>query len=147
MPILMRFGRQLSAMALFAGLVACDRESPAYSHIKDLPEAQWDSYASTLPIGQRLDLHKEIMNRSGHNPTMTIRLSFSSQPEETYKAINLRLKSGDKSRYYSTILYEIDGRRKFKICSQPDRKVIQDYLWSIATDAVKNEDRPDFYRC
>lgn len=147
MPILNPSRKQLGAVILFAGLAACDRGSPAYQHIKDLPAAQWDSYASSLPIEQRLDLHKEIMDRSGHNPTMTIRFSFSSQPKDTYNSIIKRIKSGDKSIYYSAIIFAIDGEHNFRICTQPDRKIIQDYLWHVATDAVKDEHRPDFYTC
>jgi len=143
----MRFGRQLLVVVVIAGLTACDRGSPAYRHIKDLPESQWDSYAATLPIEQRLDLHKEIMERSGHNPQMTIRFSFSSQPDETYKAIINRLKSGDRSRYYSTIIYAIDGSKNFKICSQPDRKIIQDYLSGITGYPEQQKYQPDFYDC
>ena len=104
MSVLVRAHWQLLVLAVVIGLAACSSGSPEYRHIKDLPWQEWDSYASTLPIERRLDLHKEIRERSIH-PQMTIQLSFESQPRETYRAIVNRIKSGDTSRYYLDIIY------------------------------------------
>lgn len=128
MPILTAAGRWILLIIATLAMMSCNRGSPSYEHIKDLPESQWESYAATLPIEQRLDLHKEIMDRSGHNPVMTIRFAFSSDPDAAYRAIVRRLKTGDDSRYYSTILYAIDGSEGFEICAQADRKIVQSYL-------------------
>lgn len=147
MPILTHFGRLLFVVVTAASLAACNRGSPAYRHIKDLPESQWDSYASTLSVEQRLDLHKEIMERSGHNPPMTISESFKDKPQKTYDELVKRLQSGDESRYYLSIFYSVDRASTFSICDQPNRKVVQTYLRKIATDAVSPADRPDFYSC
>jgi hypothetical protein len=147
MPILTHFGRQLLVVVAIAGLTACDRGSPAYRHIKDLPYSEWDRYAASLPIEQRLVLNKEIRERSGHNPQMTIEASFSSQPAETYKSIVNRIRNGDTSRYYLGIIYEINRSPEFKICSQPDRKVVQAYLSGITGYPGQERDQPDFYSC
>lgn len=129
-----------------AALAGCDHGSPEYTHIRNLPYAQWNRYASTLPVEKRLNLHKEIM-RSGHNPQMTIVSSFVDRPQETYQSLVRRITAGDNSRYYLPVIFEIDGRGNFTICDQKDRKILQEYLWSIATNAVKTGDRPTFYTC
>ncbi|WP_139149939.1 hypothetical protein [Sphingobium yanoikuyae] len=147
MSVLMRPSRPLLIAAAMIALAGCDRGSPAYRHIKDLPDSEWESYASTLPMEERLNLHKEIMERSGHNPIMTIRFAFSSQPAEAYRSIVQRLKSGDNSRYYSSVIYAIDGSRGFKVCSQADRKIVQDYLAGITGYPGQKEAQPDFYTC
>lgn len=137
-----------AALGLAAfGLVGCDRGSSEYQHIDDLPYSQWESYAQTLPLEERLDLHNEIMERSGHNPLMTISGSFSDDPQKTYDAIVSRIDSGDTSRSYVRILYEINRQGDFAICGQPNRKAVQGYLWDMATDAVQPKDRADFYTC
>lgn len=147
MPILTHFGRQLLVVVAIAGLTACYRGSPAYRHIKDLPYSEWDRYAASLPIEQRLDLNKEIRERSGHNPQMTIEASFSSQPAETYKSIVNRIRNGDTSRYYLGIICEINRSPEFKICSQRDRKIVQAYLSGITGYPGQERDQPDFYSC
>lgn len=129
-----------------ASMAGCDRGSPAYNHIKDLHYTQWESYAVTLPIDKRLDLHKEIMERSGHNPPMTIEFSFSAEPSETYNLIVKRLRNGDRSRYYQGVIYDIN-RSSFKICAQPDRRIVQEYLLGITGYPGHEKDRPDFYTC
>jgi hypothetical protein len=116
-------------------------------HIKDLPYSEWDRYAASLPIEQRLDLNEEIRDRSGHNPQMTIEASFSAQPSETYKSIVNRIRKGDTSIYYLGIIYEINRSPEFEICSQPDRKIVQDYLSGITGYPGQELDEPDFYNC
>ena len=133
------------------GLTACQPSSPAYRHIKSLPYTQWEAYAATFPIEQRLDLHKEIRQRSGHNPKMTIEAIFATQPQETYRAIVKRLKSGNQSRFHMGVLYEIDASAGFKICDQPDIKIVQDYLAELSADFPAQPGigflDPDFYTC
>ena len=129
------------------GLGACDSGSPEYLHVKGLPYSDQGRYAATLPLERRLDLQNEIISRSIHNPRPRIESSFSTQPIQTYRSILRRIQKGDRSFSYVDVLYEIDGSKTFKICSQKDRKIVQEYLWYHATDAVKNEDRPDFYTC
>jgi len=139
--------RTLFALAALACLASCDRGTPAYQQIKELPYSQWDQYAASLPIERRLDLHKEIMERSGHNPKMTIEASFRAEPRETYSAIVKRIKMGDNSRYYLGVIYEINRSRGFRICSQPDRSIVQSYLSGIAEYPGHLRLRPDFYSC
>ena len=147
MPISNRRSNQLLAIAALASLASCDRGSPTYNKIKDLPYSQWDSYAATLPIEQRIELHKEIMERSGPNPKMTIEASFSDKPNETYRSIVKHLRSGDKSRYYLGIIYEINRSPSFKLCNQPDRKIVQDYLGGMPRYPEQSKSQPDFYTC
>jgi hypothetical protein len=128
-------------------LSGCGDESSAYRHIKQLPYSEWNSYATDLPLAERMSLHKEITKRSGHNPKMTIVSSFFNNPEETYKIIVDSVKSGDKGRYYLDIIYEINRNPAFDMCEKQDRMVVQRYLWSLATDAVRKENRPKFYSC
>lgn len=132
------------AIFMFTG---CDSGSQPYNQIKDLPYTRWDSYAATLPLEQRLDLHKEIMSHAGHNPLNTIEGSFANQPVETYKSIVKRIRHGDKSRYYIGVIYEINRSSEFKICSQPDRAILQSYLDGFI--GYPNHERydPDFYSC
>lgn len=147
MPVL---GRTVRAALLVAvlSLAACgDRGSPEYQHIEELPYSEWESYAHTLPLEERLDLHNEILARSGHNPLMTISGAFDDEPQKVYDAIVGRISSGDVRRSYVRILYEINRQDDFSICDQPNRKVVQDYLWDMATDAVQPKDRADFYTC
>ena len=133
---------------MILGLISCyNRGSSEYEHIEDLPHPEWENYARTLPLEQRLDLHKEIMERSGHNPLMTISGAFNNQTERTYRLIVDRLVAGDRSRHYVRVLYEINRQDDFEICDQPDREIVQTYLWDLATDAVPPDRRPDFYRC
>jgi hypothetical protein len=129
------------------GLAGCGRGTPSYRHIKDLPYSEWDRYAASLPVEEALDLQKEIRQRSGHNPKMTIEGSFTSRPVETYKAVVRRIRSGDTSRYYQGVIYAIDESPNFKICSQPDRKVVQSYLASRTGYPGNERYRPDFYTC
>jgi hypothetical protein len=147
MPVLSRWGRALLIPVALVGLAGCDRGSTAYQHIKGLPYSQWDRYAASLPLEERLDLHKEIMERSGHNPQMTIEASFSTQPAETYKSIVNRIRHGDKNRYYLGVIYEINRSPQFKICSQSDRSVVQSYLFGIAGYPGQERYQPDFYSC
>jgi hypothetical protein len=126
---------------------ACSKPSPEYQHIRDLPYDQWPAYGKTLPIKKRLDLQMEIVKRSGHPPSMDMVPAFRADPAETYKEIVNRLKSGDRSHYYRTILYEIDGSNGFEICSQPDRRIVQGFLIGISTPAVRSDHRPKFYTC
>jgi hypothetical protein len=147
MPILKNWERRLLVLVALASLTGCDRGSPAYRHIKDLPYSQWDRYATSLPLEQRLDLHKEIMEQSGHNPQMTIEASFSAQPTETYKSVINRIRHGDKSRYYLGIIYEINRSPGFKVCSQPDRAVVQSYLSGIEGYPGQAQHQPEFYSC
>ena len=146
MPVLKSGQLALSAL-IIVGLGGCDRGTPAYRHIKDLPYSEWDRYAASLPIEQALDLQKEIRKRSGHNPQMTINGSFSSRPAETYKSIVRRIKNGDTSRYYLGAIYEINRSPKFKICSQPDRSVLQSYLAGMTGYPGQKQHQPDFYTC
>ena len=147
MPILKKLGRAVLVSFALVGLVACEQESLAYRHIKDLPLSKWESYSLTLPVEERLNLQKEIMERSGHNPQMTIEGAFSKQPDETYKAIVRRLKNNDRSRYYLSVLYEINRSPNFKICSQPDRKIVQTYLLTVVDYPEGGRFHPDFYSC
>lgn len=128
-------------------LAACSRGSTEYRHIKDLPYSEWNTYASTLPIGERLDLHKEIMERTWHTPKALIVESFDNAPKRTYDELIRRIRNGDTNRFYLPVLYEINQSSDFKICQQPDRKVIQGYLAGTATGAVNPNYRPDFYTC
>lgn len=132
---------------MLAGVSGCDRGSSNYQHIKALPYDQWNSYAATLPVGRRLTLHKEIMERSGHNPINTISESFNTDPKETYAEIVQRLKAGDRSSFYLSVIYAIDRSPTFSVCEQPDRKIVQQFLKDNMTDEVKPEHRPDFYSC
>lgn len=129
------------------GLAGCERGSPQYQRIEELPHSQWISYAESLPLDQRLSLHKEIMERSSHNPVMTISEAFDDEPKNTYDLIVKRLKGGDKNRHYLLILYEINRQKDFKICNQEDRRIVQNYLWRISTDAVEPGNRVNFYTC
>lgn len=147
MSVLRRWSLLLAVTVALAGLSSCDRGSSNYQHIKTRPPDQWNSYAATLPVDRRLTLHKEIMERSGHNPLNTISESFGADPQETYANIVKRLKAGDRSRFYLPVIYAINRSPNFKICDQSDRRVVQRFLWDHATDAVKREHRSDFYRC
>lgn len=147
MPVLKKWEWGLLVLVALAGLAGCDRGSPAYRHIKDLPYSQWDRYAASLSVEQRLDLHKEIMERSGHNPQMTIEASFSAQPVETYKSIVNRIRHGDKNRYYLGVIYEINRSPGFKVCSQLDRAIVQSYLSGLGGYPDQEQYRPDFYNC
>lgn len=146
MPVL-KSGQLALSLLIIVGLAGCDRGTPAYRHIKELPYSEWDRYAASLPVEQALDLQKEIRERSGHNPQMTIDGSFSSRPVETYKAIVRRLKNGDNSRYYLGAIYEINRSRGFRICSQPDRSVVQSYLAGMTGYPGQKQNQPDFYTC
>ncbi|MEJ7777004.1 MAG: hypothetical protein WKF52_06440 [Sphingomicrobium sp.] len=147
MSIVKGWKKPLVVLVAITSLTGCDRGSSTYNRINDLPHSEWDIYAATLPVEQRLDLHKEIMERSWHNPLMTISESFNKDPKETYDQLINRLKAGDQSRFYLSVIYSIDESYNFNICDQDDRKVVQSYLRKIATDAVRESDRPDFYRC
>ncbi len=127
-------------------LAGCGRASADYRTLKELPPGEWTQFAARLPIERQLDLYLEVQ-RSSHNPPQTITESFGGKPSETYRALVDRIRRGDTSRHYQGVLYEIDRNPSFAICDQPDRKVVQDFLWSIATNAVKPSDRPAFYRC
>src|SRR5687768_13099798 len=118
----------LGAMALLGG---CDRSSPDYEALQKLPPDQWGHFAVELPIERQLDLHLAVQ-RSSHNPPQTITEAFGAKPDETYRALVNRLEEGDDSRYYQGIFYEIDRSATFSICDQPDRAIVQKYLWSIA---------------
>lgn len=147
MQVLIRPKKLSAGMLAVAALAGCSRGTSEYRHIEDLPYSEWVSYAETLPLGTRLNLHKEILNRDGPNPKMTIISAFDSVPYETYHEITRRIADGDDSRYYLSVLYEINRSEHFSICAQSDRRVVQRYLWRIATNAVQPEHRPDFYRC
>lgn len=148
MPVLSGTAIRATLVVAILSLAGCgDRGSPEYQHIKELPYSEWESYAQALPLEERLDLHGEILERSGHNPLMTISGAFDDEPQETYDAIVRRIGAGDISRSYVRILYEINRQDDFAICDQPNRKVVQDYLWNMATDAVQPKDRADFYTC
>lgn len=147
MPILTRLGRILLSVLALALMAGCDRGTPAYRHIKDLPYSEWDRYAESLPIEQVLDLQKEIWERSGHNPLMTIDHSFSKRPLEAYRSIVKRIEAGDTSRYYLGVIYDIDGSDGFKICAQADRKIVQGYLARITGYPEHWKYQPDFYNC
>src|SRR3954447_3774526 len=116
MPVLTRRGGWATLLALVALLYACDRPSREYRQISKLPYARWDGYASTLPLERRLDLHKEILSRSGPNPPMTIAFSFGRDPAASYRAIVHRLDSGDSDRAYLGLLFAIEGAKGFSIC-------------------------------
>ena len=128
-------------------LSGCGDESSAYRHIKKLPYSEWNKYAAGLPMTERMSLHKEILDKSGHNPKMTITSSFYDDPEESYEAITNAIKRGDKGTYYLDVIYEINRNPDFDMCGKPHRKIAQGYLWSLATDAVKKDERPKFYTC
>lgn len=147
MPVLKRPGRLALMSLVLVGLAGCDRGTPAYRNIKHLPYSEWDRYAASLPIEESLDLQKEIRERSGHNPQMTIEGSFSSRPVETYKSIVRRIKSGDTSRYYLGVIYEINRSPNFRICSQPDRAVVQSYLATMIGYPGEKRNQPNFYTC
>jgi hypothetical protein len=129
------------------GLAGCDHGTPAYRHIKDLPYSEWDRYAASLPIEQALDLQKELREKSGHNPQMTIEGAFANRPVETYNAIVRRIRDGDTSRYYLGVIYEINRSPRFKICSQSDRAVVQTYLSNMNGYPGQKRDQPSFYTC
>ena len=147
MPILTRPIKTTVIALISFSISGCDRPSDSYKHIKRLPESQWENYASTLPLSDRLNLHKEIMTHAGHNPSMTILGSFSKQPFETYQEIVARLSNGDASPHYVSVLYEINRSPNFRICSQRNRKLVQRYLWANATTEVEDRHRPAFYSC
>ncbi|MBB3360367.1 MULTISPECIES: hypothetical protein [unclassified Novosphingobium] len=147
MSILRNWKHGLFVLAMVGCSAGCDRGSPAYRQIEKLPYSEWDRYAASLPIEKRLDLQKEIMERSGANPQMTIEGAFSKQPSETYEALINRIKRGDHSRYYLGVIYEINRSDKFEICSQPDRRIIQSYLRGIAGYPGQERQQPDFYNC
>jgi len=144
MSILKTLALLITFMALLGG---CSRPSEDYQAIKALPEEQWDTYAAGLPIKRRLDLHLEIMSLDGPNPSTTIIGAFAPNPLEAYEEIVRRIRSGTDTRYFVSILYEINRNDQFDICEMDDRKIVQTYLWEYATDAVAPMDRPDFYRC
>lgn len=131
--------------ALISSLAGCDRGSAAYQKITDMPYAEWDQYALSLPIEERLDLHKEIIHRSGHTPPATISEDFQDNPLQTYQSIVRRIKSGDLDEAYIRVLYGIDESNDFKICNQPDRNVVQNYIRQIYVHRIKFE--PPFYSC
>lgn len=147
MSVLTRLWFSIAALLAVVNLAGCDQGSPNYQHIKALPTDQWSRYAATLPVEQRLILHKEIMERSGHNPINTISDSFGADPQESYVDIVGRLKSGDRSRFYLSVIYAINRNPSFQFCEQPDRKIVQQFLKEIETDAVSAENRPAFYNC
>jgi hypothetical protein len=132
---------------VFVALASCDRGTPAYRHIKELPYTEWELYAASLPIEQALDLQKEIWERSSHNPQMTIDGSFSSRPVETYASLVRRIKRGDTSSYYLGVIYAIDRPPHFTICSQPDRSVVQSYLAAFPGYPGAKQYQPNFYTC
>lgn len=143
MPVL-RYSLLAILIVLASG---CSRPSPEYEHIRKLPYDKWPAYGETLPVKERLDLQMEIVKRSGHPPAMDMVPAFKADPLETYKEVVSRISHGDDNRYYREIIYAIDGAKGFEICSQNDRKVVQNYLWHIATPAVPPKDRPAFYSC
>lgn len=147
MQVLKSLAKTIAVGALAIGLVGCEKASPEYERIDKIPYAEWNTFARRLPLNQRLDLHIEIMERSGHNPPMTISESFSDAPQETYALIRNRIEAGAESRYYIPVLYEINRQDNFSICDQEDRKIVQDYLWRFATNAVRPEERANFYTC
>lgn len=116
--------------------------SPEFRQFKRLEYPQNDIYAKSLPIERRLDLYKEVKAWSGHNPIDTVENDFDDQPAQTYEIIKRRIKSGDRSRYYAGVIFDIDGKLGFRICDQPDRADIQSYLASVAPDM----DSPEFRR-
>lgn len=146
MPIL-KLGRLVPLVLIVGGLSACDRGTPNYRHIKELPYSEWDRYAASLPVEQALDLQEEIWRKSGHNPKMTIDESFSDRPAETYKAIVRRIRNGDTGRYYLGVIYNINRSPGFRICSQPDRSIVQSYLAGITGYPGQKKLQPDFYIC
>lgn len=147
MPLLNRAKLGLVVGMAAIGLSGCGRGSPEYKAINHLPYSQWRDYAASLPIDKRLDLSNEIRERSWHTPKNNIEDSFSNEPYYTYKAIIKRIRNQDNSRYYLGIIYDIDGKGGFKICNQPDRKILQMYLSGIARYPGHQENRPDFYNC
>lgn len=147
MPVLKELRWLVWSALIVAGVASCDRGTPAYRHIKDLPVSEWNQYAASLPIEQALDLQREIGERSGHNPKMTIEGSFLSRPTETYASLVRRIKLGDKSRYYLGVFYEINRSPNFKICSQPDRSIVQSYLSTMTGYPGQKQNQPDFYKC
>lgn len=147
MPVLKGSRPIVLSVLILVGAAGCDRGTPAYRQINDLPVSEWDRYAASLPIEQALDLQKEIGERSGHNPQMTIEGSFSGRPTETYASLVRRIRHGDKSRYYLGVFYEINRSPNFKICSQPDRSVVQSYLSTMTGYPGQKQNQPDFYKC
>ncbi len=134
------------AAVFVVALAACHSRSEDYETLRELPPNEWAAFASSLPIERRLDLHVEV-ERSSHNPPHAITEAFSEEPLRTYQTLVERIRAGDTNRHYMGVLYEIERSPSFSICEQPDRQIIQDYLWGIATDAVRPEHRAKFYRC
>ncbi len=147
MPILGGLKRTLLVSLVVTLLAACDRGSSSYQHIKALPYSEWNSYAASLPIEKRLDLQKEIFERTGPNPQMTISESFFNQPLQTYISIRDRVKNGDRSIALLEVIYEIDRSPNFNICSQPDRNIIQIYLSQIPKYPGHEKFEPNFFSC
>ena len=134
------------AVALTGTLVGCNSQSEDYETLRELPPDEWVAFASSLPIERRLDLHIEVQS-SSHNPPHTIVDAFNQDPQKAYQSLVGRIRSGDTNRHYARVVFEIERSPSFSICEQPDRQIVQNYLWKIATNAVRPEDRPDFYRC
>lgn len=146
MPILKLRNIHTVAVAVML-LLGCDDKSSAYQHIMRLPYSDWNKYAASLSVEDRMSLHRDILDKSGHNPKMTIVSSFYNNPEESYAIIVDHVRRGDGGRYYLDVIYEINRNPSFDMCKKHDRRVVQRYLWSMATDAIKKEDRPKFYSC
>ncbi len=127
-------------------LLGCEQRSSNYENLMDIPPDRWETFAKSLPIDDRLDLHIEIME-SRHNPPHTIESAFQGDAVETYKLIVRRILEGDENRYYIPVIYEIDRDEDFSICRMDDRKVVQEFLWRNATSAVPPDKRAEFYYC
>jgi hypothetical protein len=148
MPVLsISFRRIKAILACTAMLLSCSQGSDEYKKIQDLPFSQWNSYAASLPISNRLDLYVELMNHSGHNPGHTIVESFGSDPHETYDGLVEKVQKGKSNINFVRIIYYIDGRDHFYICDQKNRKIIQNMLSAYRTGALEDRDRPRFYDC
>lgn len=145
-PLKIASRRWLIVVVLAGALAACHNRSEDYERLRETPPDEWVTFASSLPIEQRLDLHLKVQ-RSSHNPPHRITEAFSEEPLKTYRALVERIQAGDANHHYLGVLFELDRSPSFSICEQPDRKIVQDYLWGIATGAVRPEHRPNFYRC
>lgn len=154
MSVLSRFKGLLLVAVLMLGFCTWNRPSAVYRHIQTLPWYERVPYAERLPLEKRLDLYLEMERRSVswglfHKADQDISRAFARRPEQTYRAILKRIREGDNTRYYFYLLDDIDGKSGFSICSQPDRRVIQRYIYRTTSypDGDGGADVPKFYTC
>ena len=147
MPILKRCWTKTSLVTLMLAVTACSERSAEYERMHDLPYDQWVAYAKSLPLQKRFQLHHEIAENDGHNPPETIDEAFADQPEESYRYMVDTIRSGEDHPEYLGIIFVIQRNPEFDLCKMPDRKIIQAFLETTKGSLVREQDRPEFYRC